>query len=153
MHTARTIAATLVACALVAPGSSASAEDGGSKGTRLQTVVKQKSHGGRLPAMQFWQAKAYTRRTLLNHRRFGNTWRYATTRKMSCRRLLRTRFRCAVAFGAGDVSYRGGVKPFYSRTGSDPWYARYRIVEFDEYCYYVHERSRDACSRVFSGIY
>lgn len=78
---------------------------------------------------------------------FPSEWRLRCAK-----RLLPTKWDCAVDWGVGDMSYRGNVLVRF--VGSVPalrWVGRYTIKRLDGYCRYVENRPRRKCSDTLRG--
>lgn len=136
----------VVLCSLsLATAGSAAAKDAAG-GSAEQTYTAQA-----LPTMWAGDAKYYARQTL--KWRFQSQFEYGQGKRISCRtRISRTKRRCKVRWGIGDLSFRGRVTPFYSYRGSDPWYARYNVLRINEYCR-ATGGSWDRCTKRYRGTY
>jgi hypothetical protein len=100
----------------------------------------------RLPDLTKGQARADAR-YVMNHK-FRSYWRGGYNRKVSCRRVTRTRQRCKVSVLVGDVSVWGRVTVYLKRRGNFPNdFYRARIQIYNEYCHLVNGRPFRECMR------
>jgi hypothetical protein len=99
----------------------------------------------RLPDLTKSQARTDARH-VMNHE-FRSYWRAGYNRKVSCRRITRTRQRCKVSVIVGDTVVWGRVTVYLKRRRNFPNdYYRARIRIYDEYCHLVNKRPLDDCT-------
>jgi hypothetical protein len=101
----------------------------------------QRKPSARLPYLTIGETKGYIR-TLLR-RRFKNAYRYGEGKKISsCERWSRTKARCKLQFGVGDVGWKGRSTIWYSRQsdGSAAWNYAYVIKRTNYYCLNTDKR-------------
>lgn len=93
------------------------------------------------------QARTHVRYVMWRY--FRSSWDAFSGRKVSCRRITRTRQRCHVSGFAGDTAMDGTVTVYLKRerSWSSPYFrARIRLV--NEYCHAVTGRPLSECQTI-----
>jgi hypothetical protein len=104
------------------------------------------------PTLTAEKAKQLARR--LWRRKAGKAFVYGRLTRFTCaRRLSRVARKCLTSWFLLDYGYKGvaRVRLIPGRSSKPSYRLRYRLLQIDEYCQYVLNRSRGRCSRVSHG--